>query len=168
MSTVGDLQREDPGCAEVEAMLPLVADGALGPDDEPSVFAHLSRCDACQRSLARHDLIELAVAGGRCRETPSAFLRWRRLSWPLASGLAAALVAIIVGTLLTPPPVQGSPTVLKPGREVFRLERRGGPPLYVIREGDRELVIDPSEQPAADPRADAPSGDAQQVLYRWY
>jgi hypothetical protein len=49
-------------CEDVEAMLPLVADGVLQEQDDPQVFSHLAGCSRCQRSLASHDLIALALA----------------------------------------------------------------------------------------------------------
>jgi len=75
------------GCDEAEALLPLVADGALDAAADPALFEHLSRCDACQHSLIMHDLVELAVGDGR--QSPSTRGGWRRLG-PVA--LAASLL----------------------------------------------------------------------------
>ena len=54
--------RPELTCDEAEALLPLVADAQLDPDSDPTLFEHLARCDDCQRSLARHDLVTLALS----------------------------------------------------------------------------------------------------------
>ncbi len=68
-------------------MLPLVADGALDADGDPALFAHLARCQACQDSLARHDLVSLALAGAPHRALS---LHRHQLPMPVALGAAAA------------------------------------------------------------------------------
>ncbi|MBN8526572.1 MAG: zf-HC2 domain-containing protein [Planctomycetes bacterium] len=52
-------QPEAMSCAEAEPLLPLVADGALDPDSDPALFAHLAACPACQRVVALLDLVGL-------------------------------------------------------------------------------------------------------------
>lgn len=49
-------------CEDVEPLLPLIADGAIGVEQEPAAFAHLADCAHCQEQLARHDLVTLALA----------------------------------------------------------------------------------------------------------
>ena len=88
-------------CEEVEALLPLVADGALDADADPALFMHLARCCECQDALLRHDLVTVAlevtrpgaVAGGSARRpaAPRTVIRQIFLPWPAA--LAASLVA---------------------------------------------------------------------------
>ena len=85
--------RPDLTCADVEALLPLIADGVLAPEDDPALFEHLARCPDCQASLAGHDLIELALSHG----TPPAsakIIRFQRLHWS-----AAALWLLCAGGL---------------------------------------------------------------------
>ena len=86
-------------CDEVAELLPLVADGAIQAEDDPSLFAHLARCPECQRDLALHDLATLAIGHGR---DPAASVEASteiiRLSWPaaLASSLLAACLGVAV------------------------------------------------------------------------
>ena len=96
MSPLADLT-----CVDVEAMLPMIADAAIGPEDDPGVFAHLAGCPDCQRSLARHDLLGMAL-GQQPRPIPRA-RRW----WPIPLATAATLVigsAITVAVVAEPPP----------------------------------------------------------------
>jgi hypothetical protein len=152
-------------CDEAEALLPLVADGAVDADGDPALFAHLARCPRCQDNLARHDLITLAIADGHARPVP------RRLRLPPPSLIAAALVlAGLAGWLAfaaTRSPAAAAPaaarippaTVPAPvGPRVYRLPG-GDParPLYVLVDEAGSVVIDPTAgdaRPARD-RSDA-------------
>ena len=73
-------------CEDAEALLPLVADGIIDPDDDAALFAHLAACPDCQRSLSRHDLLSVALAA-------DAHPMPRRRRWPLP--LAAAATAVL-------------------------------------------------------------------------
>ncbi len=95
-------------CAEAEPLLPLVADGVIDPDSDPSLFAHLADCPDCQRMIAGHDLIALAIA--RPAVTPPRRNPILQL-WPLAAAAVLALSA--AGWMLTREPVhQASPSVV--------------------------------------------------------
>lgn len=134
------MDRPELSCAEVEPMLPLVADGALDADGDPALFAHLARCEACQEALARHDLISLALA----QPAPAVPQPIRfRLPLPLAVASAAALLAAVTGAwwLATRPAAEAEALAR---REVIRVVRPGEPqaqPVYLIRDGER---IDPA------------------------
>jgi hypothetical protein len=79
-------------CAEAEALLPLVADGAIDHDADPALFAHLGHCAACQESLARHDLVALALARDGVGSAPARVVRYRLpLPWAVASAACLAL-----------------------------------------------------------------------------
>jgi len=83
-------------CDEVEALLPLVADGALDATSEPALFSHVASCQRCQESLALHDLVGISLSQARALPT----LRVIRPAWqrfvPLA---AAALLVVGVGVV---------------------------------------------------------------------
>ncbi len=49
-------------CDEVEALLPMIADGQLDEVSDPTLFTHLADCPRCAGTLATHDLISLALA----------------------------------------------------------------------------------------------------------
>lgn len=80
-------------CEEAEALLPLVADGALDASADPALFAHLGRCVACQESLARHDLVSLALDQGVGASQPTAWHITLPLPWAFASAAGIALAA---------------------------------------------------------------------------
>jgi hypothetical protein len=82
-------------CEESEALLPLVADGALDCDSDPALFAHLARCLTCQESLACHDLVALSLTPDALR--PGLRLTRRRL--PVAWALGSAAVLAVGGFL---------------------------------------------------------------------
>ncbi len=90
--------RSEATCDEVEALLPLVADGSLDETSDPALFAHLARCCACQDSLARHDLVELALEKGFAAEVPTAGKsRLIRFTPAFASACAASLALAMAG-----------------------------------------------------------------------
>lgn len=153
-------------CEEAEPLLPLVADGALGPDDDPALFAHLARCASCQRAVAQHDLIALAIARGAAAS--AARRSWWRRPWlaaaaglALASGLLLALSAPRGASPLTPPsaapavvaesaagaapePV-ASPAAAEASAAatplVIAVPRPDGCTLYLVRQGGRWSVV---------------------------
>jgi hypothetical protein len=89
-------------CDEVEALLPLVADGSLDETSDPALFAHIARCCPCQDSLARHDLVGLALehnaaeaqAKGRSGDRHIRFGLFRH---PAVASACAAGLALAVG-----------------------------------------------------------------------
>ncbi len=96
----------EPTCDEIEALLPLVADGALDEQADPALFAHLSACERCQESLAAHDLVTIALEQPRAPLPKVLRPTWRR-SLPLA---AAAMLAIgVTGWVATRPAAEAAP-----------------------------------------------------------
>lgn len=117
-------------CEEAEPLLPLVADGALEPDDDPALFDHLASCAACQESLARHDLITLAVGQGKTPEPVRKPIQFVRMSWAMAAawllmvgGVGAALWAFNRPALTTTPAMAIQPEVIseQDGRFLIRI-----------------------------------------------
>ncbi len=85
-------------CDEVEALLPLVADGSLDEVSDPALFAHIARCCPCQDSLARHDLVGLALEQGHEQAAAVATKdRHIRFTPALASACAAGLALAVTG-----------------------------------------------------------------------
>lgn len=141
-----DAHRADqPTCADVEALLPLIADGAIDAASDASVFAHLSHCDDCQEALARHDLIGLAIgAGGVATGDPHAPIHYR-LPAPVAWATAAALLAAIGGVVSWSAGRGDAAGTGIASREVIRVVTPGEPahrPYYLIRDGER---LDPAQ-----------------------
>jgi hypothetical protein len=139
-----DPRPEAPTCADVEALLPLIADGAIDAASDAAVFDHLARCDDCQEALARHDLIDLAIgAGGVKPDAALAPIRYR-LPPMVAWTAAAALLAAVTG--LGWYAAQGDHRRdAMAQREVISVTTPGDPahrPYYLIREGDR---LDPAQ-----------------------
>ncbi len=124
-------------CAEAEPLLPLVADGVLDPDGDPALFAHLARCQSCQESLARHDLVTLAL-----ERAPRPAPRTIRIPWPVALAAAASLV-LGVGAWLWPG--AAAATAQPAGPVVHRLPGADGEtPLYLIEGEQGGVVVDPT------------------------
>lgn len=95
-------------CDDVEALLPLVVDGALDAQRDPALFAHLADCDRCQDSLAAHDLIEVDLRQA-VTVKPAIRLRAR---WPRFVPLtAAALLLIGIGVAVSAPAAKPAPVV---------------------------------------------------------
>lgn len=162
-------------CAEAEPLLPLVADGAVGPDSDPALFAHLAACPACQRAVASHDLIGLAIrrAGPGPRQRHP--LRWW---WP--AGLAAAAGLALASTLLlrphasdqpaaapmaatTPVPAVPAPAAVPPTLppEVIAVPRSDGTTLYLVRQGDSWIAVDPAQLDGPTGAMGAPAAGVQ-------
>ena len=171
-------------CDEVEGLLPLVADDAVDPDGDPALFAHLAHCTRCQDSLARHDLVSLALA-----RRPEVVPEKQPLRFPVRL-LAAAGIAVVLGAAwlvvsrqavenraepiasqpATKNPPAGMPApaevaavpVVDPPR-VYRV-RVGDParPLYLIVDDQGSTVVDPH---GGDGRTASGRGDAVPVRY---
>lgn len=157
-------------CEEVEALLPLVADGALDADADPALFMHLARCCDCQDALMRHDLVTVAlevtrpgaVAGSSARRpgTPRTVIRQVFLPWPAA--LAASLVAA-AGLWMWLASMQSARTVPEvQATQVVQVVGADGQPLYVVVQGDQVTVIDPR---AIDGKAPANQQQVQAVKF---
>lgn len=175
---------DEMSCAEAEPLLPLVADGALDPDSDPSLFAHLASCAACQRVVAQHDLIGLAIrqAGPVPVRRPSRIIR-------LLPFAAAACVAVAAGlwlasgrtpTAATPGPVavqQPATPVPPPAAvvppadaapaatpEVIALRREDGSTVYLVHQGDGWTAVDPAAMDGPTQPSHS-SGSGVQVRY---
>lgn len=172
-------------CAEAEPLLPLVADGAVDPSSDPDLFAHLAACPACQRAVAEHDLITLALERGAIRGQPR---RARLITLPRLA--AAAVLAIALGatawSLRTPPhglmqtPVAELPPVVQPttaiaakppapavaaeAPTVLRVQRTDGSTLFLVRRGEAWVPVDPGQFDGSDSHTPANGGD---VPVRW-
>lgn len=148
--------RPELTCDEAEALLPLIADGQLDPDSDPTLFEHLSRCDDCQRSLARHDLVTLALSDSSrpaLRLAPRA-ITWR-LPWPAA--VAASLLAAFALWLVLDAYGVRRDAVRQTQAQVIRIDQPGqAKPVYVVIDANGTAIIDPQ---AGDARA-KPPGDA--------
>jgi hypothetical protein len=130
-------------CEDVDPLLPLAADGAIDAASDPAVFAHLARCCDCQESLARHDLISLALESGRGQPRREQGRGWHyRLPWPAA---AAALVAMAVtaGWAANRPAAPGQPVAKAPDFQVQKvLDGRQGHPVYTVWRDGKMMIID--------------------------
>jgi len=166
-------------CAEAEPLLPLVADGAIDPDNDPALFSHLAGCPDCQRMVASHDLIALAIA--RPQATAPRRATVKRF-WPLAAAACLVLaagfwllahdrgttylqtsVAAKPSASVTPVAVADSrPTVREP--EVIAVPRADGTVTYLVRQGDVWMPIDPSALDGPVQSAHG-SGSGVQVRY---
>lgn len=143
-------------CAEAEPLLPLVADGAVDPDSDPVLFAHLASCADCQRAVASHDLIALAIARKPAPPRRASILRL----WPYA---AAAGLALAAGAWLLPgrveriapvaaAPATAMPTAAQPeapapapaAHDVIAVRQGDGSTLYLVRQGEHWIAIDPA------------------------
>jgi anti-sigma factor RsiW len=133
-------------CDEVEALLPLVADGLLGDEQDPAVFAHLARCPVCQESLAQHDLVDVSLRAGT-PASPTLRLRPRhvRMTWWTAA--ASLLIASGLGyglwSLRTAAPAASAVAVAP---VLIRVPATSSHPSYFVLEQDgRRIYIDPQE-----------------------
>lgn len=149
-------------CDDVEALLPLIADDQLDPDSDPTLFEHLARCDDCQRSLARHDLVTLALTDST-RPAPRLALRsitWR-LPWPAA--VAASLVAAL-GLWLALDAFAVRRDAVRPAQaQVIRIDQPGqAKPVYVVIDANGTAIIDPQ---AGDARSKPPGEASIPVKY---
>ena len=139
-----DHPTSQPTCADVESLLPLIADGAIDAASDAAIFDHLARCDDCQEALARHDLISLAIGAGAAAPSDTlAPIRYHlpvRMAWASAAALLAAISG--VGWYATRGDAAADHLAQ---REVIRVTTPGDPahqPYYLIRDGDR---LDPAQ-----------------------
>lgn len=160
-------------CAEAEPLLPLVADGAVDPDSDPELFAHLAACPACQRVVADHDLISLALA----RPSPAPQRRrWNVIRlWPLAAAACLALAAtawwaasrtpdaapapLVTDAIPVVPAPAGAATTrtgTAAAPMVVRVPRADGSTLYLVQRDGAWIEVDPA---AFDGQAQAPVHD---------
>ena len=167
-------------CAEAEPLLPLVADGAIDPDSDPSLFAHLADCPDCQRIVASHDLIALAIA--RPATVPSRRNLILRL-WPLAAAAGLALAAAgwmlirepvrpaaaMVATVPAPAPIMATePTTLvapaASSPDVIAVPHADGSVTYLVRQDAGWVHLDPA---ALDGPAQPTHGGGSGVQVRY-
>lgn len=180
-----------PTCDEVEALLPLVADGAIDEQADPALFAHLSTCEHCQESLAAHDLVTIALEQPRAPAPRILRPVWRR-SLPLA---AAAMLAVgvtgwvaarpaaetEVPLVAATPPAQVPITRLAP--QVSASEAAPSTPIridvevvampgstatrpqYLVRKGDQVLLVDPVDATQEAPVDAKPASYAPRRRY---
>ena len=86
------MTRPTLSCDEVEALLPLVADGTLDDAGDPTLFLHLADCDRCQQSLVTHDLIAVSLPRAARLPEPRILRPWWQRALP-----AAAAASLLVG-----------------------------------------------------------------------
>ncbi len=171
-------------CDEVEALLPLIADGGAAgapeQNNDPALFAHLATCDRCQASLAAYDLIDVALVQSVTVKPASVRVlrpRWARPA-PLAAALAATLMLsggwLTLGTTTRPSPptvaarsmpIPGPVTVAAASPPTIDIEIVTMPgstaahPHYLIRRGEQVMLVSPPSI-----QAEAPSS-ARQASY---
>lgn len=141
----------DLTCEEAEALLPLVADGALDDATDPALFTHLSRCCDCQEALMRHDLVTVALETTRCgsvisgpscqRDAKRPVIRHVFLPWPAALAASLAAAAGLWMWLASLQPARTTPAT--PATQVVQVLGADGQPVYVVVQGDQVTVIDP-------------------------
>lgn len=144
--------RQSLTCADVESLLPLIADGALTQDDDPALFEHLAVCPDCQASLAAHDLIEMTLTRGAVPASAKV-IRFQRLHWSVAALwlLCAGGLGAAAWLTATAPAEQPAPTAqiiqeMPPGglgERAFLL--RVGDEVIEARAGDD--AVDPGQAP---------------------
>lgn len=178
-------------CDEVEALLPLVADGALDEQADPALFAHLSDCERCQGSLAAHDLVTIALQQPKAPAPLVLRPVWRR-SLPFAAaamlavgvtGWVAArpapeeiaattpLVAAAPAAKATAAPAPSVPEAAPAAPIRVDVEVVAMPgstttrPHYLVRKGDQVLLVDPVEATQEAPADAKPASYAPRRRY---
>lgn len=170
-------------CAEAEPLLPLVADGAVDPAADPDLFDHLASCPACQRLVAEHDLITLALERGSVRRPRARILTLPHLAaaaalllvlgataWamlarshqvaPVAPALAAEPSSAPPPTSATAPASATAP--LTPA--VLRVQRTDGSTFFLVRRDDTWVAVDPGLFDGSESSTPANAAD---VPVRW-
>ncbi len=145
-------------CEEADALLPLVADGALDAEADPALFAHLARCCDCQDALMRHDLVGIALQTTRSATTAEvtrpAVIRHVFLPWPAALAASIAAAAGLWMWLATLQTQQRPLPVATP--EVVQVIGADGQPIYVVLHEGQMTVVDPraidGKGPATQPQ----------------
>ncbi len=151
--------RPDMSCDEVQALLPLVADGSLDQTGDPVLFEHLAHCHECQDALVRHDLLAVALERSRPAVPRSGNRLVFRLPLPLA---AAATLLLGAGVWFAVQAVLASQPTVVPLVDVTRVPGPDGRMQYEIRQGDGVQLVDPERVDRAGAGA-AGHGDVQQV-----
>jgi hypothetical protein len=151
-------EREATTCADVEPLLPIIADGGLDPSTDVEIFAHLARCQDCQDALARHDLVTLAIANGAEAPPQSSRLELVHLRLPLPYAIASAAAAVfaLAGawwlTQAAQQPSAPQSAMLaqkllpKNASEIIRVTKPGQPngqPYYLVVQDGSVMLIDP-------------------------
>lgn len=171
-------------CAEAEPLLPLVADGAVDPSSDPDLFAHLASCPMCQRAVAEHDLITLALERGAVRSPRRArILTLPRLA---AAAVLAGAIGVTAWTMLAPhhgheaasaPVASQAPAILPvpvvtasvavipaDPPTVLRIQRTDGSTLFLVKRGEAWVPVDPDRFDGSDAHTPG-SGEDRPV--RW-
>lgn len=140
-------------CADVEALLPAIADDQLDADQAPDVFAHVAGCGACQESLALYDLCSLTISRGRQpARDPAPVIHYHMPRW--VSGVAAVAASLLAAVLLlefgaNPETSDSQHTQLADGAPVEILQvipdESGRGQLFLIRNGEQTLLVDPEQ-----------------------
>jgi hypothetical protein len=165
-------------CHDAAPLLPLIADGTLGPEDDPALFAHLADCTHCQEVLAAHDLVTLALettAAPRQRHRHPLERWWAIVPLAAAAGFAAVLSlrpanapagapaiagdrpettaaqASAVAAATAPTPARDLPAALPALERDVAAVQGGGRRLILVRRGDQVLLIDPAAPAAPEP-----------------
>jgi hypothetical protein len=156
VSNVDPAVMQSLSCAEVEAMLPLVADGALDAESDPQLFEHLAGCPRCQESLLADDLITLGLSTRRPSPPHRRTMGVYRLPLPLAAA-AGLLVTVGLGALawwcwpsrttsVAPAPVASTaPAAQDEILQVLWVGPGNRQPVYLVRRNGRTIVVDPCQ-----------------------
>lgn len=158
---------EAMSCEDCEALLPLVADGALDAEGEPALFAHLADCPRCQESLAAHDLVALALG-----EAPPAPRR-DAIAFPLARmwmGMAAALLVAVALAAVWGGSQRGGASPALAQQELIEVIDPGTGAtrqVLLIRQGDRSTVIDGDALDRIQGDQPVREADARPVRFRY-
>lgn len=153
--------RPEMSCDEVQALLPLVADGSLDQMNDPVLFEHLTRCGECQDALVGHDLITIALESSR----PDTARSGRKLTFRLPLPLAAAATLLFgTGIWIAAQSWHASSTAAAPLVDVTRVPGADGRMRYEIRQGDGVQLVDPEMVDRAGTAAGP--GDLQQVTLK--
>lgn len=148
-------------CAEVEPLLPLVADGSVDPDSDPGLFSHLASCASCQQRVAEYDLVTIALERG-AGHTPAAPTNNNvlRLWLPVAAAACLAIASAVVwypshaavdrpitntpiATPIKPHVAPATPVVITTTPEVLRMTRADGSRYYLVHRDGTWQPIDP-------------------------
>lgn len=150
-----DLKRHESAvcemtCEECQDLLPLVADGVLDEQDDPSLFHHLARCQNCQAELAMLDRIglELELAGSvEATPQPISFSQWAMR----AGGLLTAAAMLLTGGWLTikrPSNVGSAPAGSHSSTVLRVVDADDGQQGLLVRHADGSVeVVEELDQP---------------------
>ena len=155
-------------CDDVEALLPLVAEGAIEPEDDAELFAHLAECPDCQADLALHDLTTLALSHGRPQSPAAgeAASEVVRLPWPAVAGGLALAAGVILAVWLGRSAGDEAVSATEPPRtQVVEVRRDadGNEVIVLDRDGERIEIqrIDDDDHVGGDDAVSVPVGMPQ-------